>query len=139
MKHAGFELEIDRDRDILTLRYLGTLTFDVAHRALAACFSDPSVTASTLVLLDTTSAHVHEVDVDWLRRFQAHKDAAGYPSQITALVVSRYEGNQLLGQLWAAMRTMKSPESVGVFTDAKAATEWLLERRVTPISASMSA
>ena len=139
MKHAGFEIEIDRDRDILTLRYVGTLTFDVAQRALETCFSDPALTASTLVLLDTTSAHVHEIDVSWLRRYQAYKDARGYPPQLTALVVSRYEGNQLLGQLWAAMRAMKTPESAGVFTDEQAAIDWLLERRVTPMSATMSA
>ena len=139
MKHAGFEIDVDRMRDLLTVRYTGTLTLDVAERAVDAGFGHPGVTAATLVLIDATLAQVHEVDVNWFRSYQAFRASRGYPAQTTALVVSRDEGHQLLGQLWAAIRATAAADAPGVFTDESAAIEWLLERRAAPDAGSMSA
>lgn len=129
MNGTGFEIALDRARDILTVRYSGALTLEVAQRALDTAQEDPAVTASTLVLLDTTQALVHEIDVQWLRQYQSFKESRGYPRQITVLVVSRDEGHQLLGQLWAAIRATTTSPAPGVFTDEAAAVEWLLAQR----------
>lgn len=129
MKHSGLEIEFDTVRDIAVMRYSGILTFELAELSLKSAYSDPRMSEATMVLLDTTRAHVHEIDVEWLRRFQAVRETLGYPWRTTALVVSRDEGNQLLGQLWATMRAMKSPESAGVFTNEESAVNWLMERR----------
>src|SRR3546814_7324688 len=99
VEESGFAIEVDTGRDIITVRYTGPLTLAVAERALDAAHARPGVSPSTAVLLDTTRALVHDVDLNWLRRYQALKDSRGYPSQTTALVVSaRDEGHQLLGQ-----------------------------------------
>ncbi len=129
MTGTGFEIAVDRANDLVTVRYLGMLTLDVAKRALDAAAAVEGVSPATLVLLDTTRALVHEIDIDWLRRYQAYKAERGYPLQITALVASGEESHQVLGQLWAAMRATASMPAPGVFTDAAAATRWLLERR----------
>jgi hypothetical protein len=121
------------------VRYFGILTLDVARQALDAAVAEPANSSSTLVLLDTREALVHEVDVDWLRAYQAYKSARCYPSQITALVVSRDESHQLLGQLWAAIRATTTPRSPGVFTDESAAVEWLLAQREAGGARTMTA
>lgn len=129
MSLSGFEIEMDTDRDIITVRYIGPLTLAVAQNAVEAAFQQPGVTPATAVLLDTTRAQVDQIDLDWLRRYQAYKDAKGYPNQTTALVVSRDEGHQLLGQLWSAIRAGSNRQAPGVFTDPAAAIEWLRENR----------
>lgn len=139
MSDQEFDITVDRQRDILTLRYTAALTLDVAQRALDDANGRAEVSASTLVLLDASNALVHEIDVAWLRRYQAYKEFRGYPSQITALVVSRDEGHQLLGQLWAAIRATTAARTPGVFTDEKAAVEWLLEQRAAGGSHTMRA
>jgi hypothetical protein len=139
MKGSGFEIEVDAGRDIVTMRYIGPLTLAVAERAVDAAFQRPDVSPATAVLLDTTRAQVHEIDVDWFRRYQAFKDNRGYPSQITALGVSRDEGHQLLGKLWAAIRAKAGGDAPGVFTDETAAIEWLQANRSAPHAMTASA
>lgn len=139
MKEAGFEIEVDAVRDIVAVRYIGPLTLQVAERAIDAAFRQPGVTPATAVLLDTTRAQVHEIDVEWLRRYQAFKTGRGYPNQTTALVVSRDEGHQLLAQLWAAIRANATRQAPGVFTDETAALEWLQQNRSAPGTMSASA
>jgi hypothetical protein len=139
MKNSGCKIEFDCLHDIVIMRFFGVLTFEVAENAVKEAYTHPSVSAATMVLIDTTRAHIHEIDVEWLRRFQALRETLGFPWRVTGLVVSRSEGNQLLGQLWATMRSMKSPEPAGVFTDEGAATAWLLERRDTAGAAAQSA
>jgi len=136
---SGFEIELDTGRDIITVRYFGPLTLTLAQRAVEAAARRPGVSPTTAVLLDTTRAQVHEIDIDWLRRYQAYKDANGYPSQTTALVVSRDEGHQLLGHLWSAIRADSSRQAPGVFTDPAAAIEWPQENRSSPRSMTASA
>lgn len=139
MRESGFEIEVDAVLDIITVRYLGPLTLELAQRALEAAVHRADVTPATAVLLDTTRAEVHAVDLDWLRRYQAYKSGKGYPNQTTALVVSRDEGHQLLGQLWAAMRAAASLHSPGVFTDRDSALEWLQQNRLPPQELTVSA
>lgn len=139
MRRSAFEIMVDTTRDIITVRYIGPLTFGLAVEALEAAVHRPDVTSETAVLLDTTRAQVHDVDVDWLRRYQAYKSGKGYPSQTTALVVSRDEGHQLLGQLWAAMRAAAGQHSPGVFTDETPALEWLQRNRAAPHTMTASA
>lgn len=139
MSDQGFDITVDRMRNILTVRYTGALTLAVAQRALDEANACADVSASTLVLLDAADAMVHEIDVAWLRHYQAYKDSRGYPSQVTALVVSRDEGHQLLGQLWAAIRATTTARTPGVFTDEEAAVEWLLEQRAAGGSRTMRA
>lgn len=139
MSDQGFDITVDRQQDILTLRYTGPLTLAVAQHALDEANARADVSESTLVLLDASEALVHEIDVAWLRRYQAYKKSRGYPSQITALVVSRDEGHQLLGQLWAAIRATTAARTPGVFTDETAAVEWLLEQRAAGGSRTMRA
>lgn len=139
MNGSGFEIEVDAGRDIITVRYIGPLTLAVAERAVDAAFQRPDVSPATAVLLDTTRAQVHDIDVEWFRRYQAFKERRGYPSQTTALVVSRDEGHQLLGQLWAAIRAGAGQRAPGVFTDQAAAIEWLQESRSAPHSMAASA
>lgn len=139
MKNSGCDIEFDYVHDIVIMRFFGVLTFEVAETALKAAYTAPSISMSTMVLIDTTRAHIHEIDVEWLRRFQELRDTLRFPWRVTGLVVSRSEGNQLLGQLWATMRAMKSPDSAGVFTDEEAAIGWLLERRAPTNSRSRRA
>lgn len=139
MTLSGFEIDLDTDRDIITVRYIGPLTLAVARHAVEAAFQQPGVSPATAVLLDTTRAQVDQVDLDWLRRYQAYKDAKGYPNQATALVVSRDEGHQLLGQLWSAIRAGSNRPAPGVFTDPAAAIEWLQDNRSSPRSMTVSA
>ena len=129
MNGPGFEISVDRQRDMVTVTYVGRLSLDVAKLALDAAAGHPDVGPSTLVLLDTTQAIVHEIDVDWLRHYQAYRESRGYPSRLTALVVSGDEGHQMLGHLWAAMRATTGAATPGVFTDTGAAAEWLVEQR----------
>src|SRR3546814_13478056 len=73
VEESGFAIEVDTGRDIITVRYTGPLTLAVAERALDAAHARPGVSPSTAVLLDTTRALVHDVDLNWLRRYQAPK------------------------------------------------------------------
>lgn len=139
MDETGYELDLDQDRNVLTVRYLGNLTLDTAKDAIRAAFANPGVTADTAVLIDATQVQIHEIDVEWFKRYQAFRDAEGYPSQITALYVSGDESHQLLGQLWAAIRATRSANTPGVFTDRSAAIEWLFERRRNPSSGTRRA
>lgn len=139
MKRSSFEIEVDIDRDIITVRYIGPLTLTLAQQALEAAVHRPDVSPATAVLLDTTRAEVHAIDVEWLRRYQAYKAEKGYPSPTTALVVSRDEGHQMLAQLWAAIRASAGLQSPGVFTDQGAALEWLQQNRAPPQAMTASA
>jgi|GEM_PF-509709 len=131
MNGPGYELSVDRRHDLVTVVYTGVLGLDVAKRALDAANNRTGVSSATLVLLDTTQAIVHQIDVEWLRSYQAYKQSRRYPAQHTALVVSGDEGHQMLGQLWAAIRATATPRAPGVFTDRGAAVQWLLEQRAT--------
>ncbi len=111
----------------------------MARNAVDAGFAHRGVSTATMVVIDTTRAAVHEVDVAWFRDYQTYRVSRGYPSQTTALVVSRDEGHQMLGQLWSAMRAVTNPNAPGVFTDEATAVAWLLERRAAPPASSMRA
>ncbi len=129
MTDLGFALSVDRERDIVVVRYTGLLSLGTVDQAYAAIAEFDALSPSTMILLDASQALVHEIDVAWLRRAREISASHGLRTRITALVVALDEGHQMLGQLWAAIRATNSNQSGGVFTDQQAAVEWLLDQR----------
>lgn len=129
MTELGFALSVDRERDIVVVRYAGVLTLDTVDQAYAAIARLDALTPRTMILLDATQALAHEIDVDWLRRAKEISTSHDLRTRITALVVALDEGHQMLGRLWAAIRATNSTQTGGVFTDRQAAIEWLLDQR----------